>query len=94
MKKDIHPESMPVCFIDVSTGKKFYTWSTLKPKANKTREKEVKDGVEYTIHYFDVTSDSHPAFTGKKRFVDPAGRLEKFENKFRIRGRRTSPSSV
>ncbi|MDR1434830.1 MAG: type B 50S ribosomal protein L31 [Puniceicoccales bacterium] len=78
MKKDIHPEFHPVCFIDVSTKKKFLTVSTLHSK-----QREVIDGVEYHIIYRDVTSDSHPAYTGEKRFVDTAGRVEKFRSKFK-----------
>jgi large subunit ribosomal protein L31 len=82
VKKDIHPEVHPVCFIDVSTGKKFFTRAALRSK-----QKEVIDGVEYYVVYSDVTSDSHPVYTGEKRFVDTAGRVEKFNRKFsRTRG--------
>lgn len=77
MKKDIHPESVPTCFVDVSTGKQFLTRSTMK--SSKT---ESIDGVEYQVILRDVTMDSHPAFTGEKRFVDTAGRVEKFQTKF------------
>jgi len=80
MKKKIHPELNPVCFIDVSSGKKFFTRSTLKSKNT-----EMIDGVEYQVVLRDVTSDSHPAYTGEKRFVDTAGRVEKFQTKFRRR---------
>jgi large subunit ribosomal protein L31 len=78
MKKGIHPEFHPVCFVDVSTKKKFLTISTLRSK-----QKETIDGVEYELIYRDVTSDSHPAYTGEKRFVDTAGRVEKFQTKFK-----------
>lgn len=77
MKKDIHPEVYPVCFIDVATGKKFFAKSALKSK-----QKQTIDGIEYYIVYSDVTSDSHPVYTGEKRFVDTAGRVEKFNKKF------------
>ena len=80
MKQDIHPEYHPVCFVDVSTGKKFLTRSTAK-----SRQKETIEGVEYQVIVRDVTSDSHPVYTGEKRFVDTAGRVEKFQNKFRRR---------
>jgi len=43
------------------------------------------DGVEYQVVLRDVTADSHPAYTGEKRFVDTAGRVEKFQTKFRRR---------
>ncbi len=80
MKKEIHPEYNPVCFVDVSTGRKFLTKSTMRSK-----QKETIDGVEYFVVVRDVTSDSHPAYTGEKRFVDTAGRVERFQNKFRRR---------
>lgn len=69
-----------MCFVDVSTGKQFFTRSTMK--SSKT---ETIDGVEYQMVVRDVTSDSHPAYTGEKRFVDTAGRVEKFQSKFRRR---------
>ncbi|TVR49705.1 MAG: type B 50S ribosomal protein L31 [Puniceicoccaceae bacterium] len=78
MKSDIHPKSNPVCFIDVSTGKKMLTRSTVR-----SQRKETIDGQEYFVVLRDVTGDSHPAYTGEKRFVDTAGRVEKFTNKFR-----------
>jgi len=80
VRKEIHPDYHPVCFVDVSTGKKLLTRSTAKSK-----QKETIDGVEYHVIVRDVTSDSHPAYTGEKRFVDTAGRVEKFQNKFRRR---------
>jgi large subunit ribosomal protein L31 len=66
-----------VCFRDVSTGRKFLTRSTLRSK-----ETETIDGVEYFVFAREVTADSHPAYTGEKRFVDSAGRVEKFQSKF------------
>ena len=78
MKDKIHPAFNPVCFIDVSTGKKFLARSTMK-----SNRKEKIDGVEYFVVVRDVTADSHPAYTGEKRFVDTAGRVEKFQTKFR-----------
>jgi large subunit ribosomal protein L31 len=80
VKKDIHPKNYPACFIDVSTGKRFLTRSTAKSKKTETI-----NGIEYQVFMNDVTSDSHPAYTGEKRFVDTAGRVEKFQNKFRRR---------
>lgn len=77
MKKEGHPEYHPVCFVDVSTGRKFLTRSTMRSK-----QKESIEGVEYFVVVRDVTSDSHPAYTGEKRFVDSAGRVEKFKTKF------------
>lgn len=77
MKAEIHPKLNNVCFIDVSSGKKFLTKSVLS-----SDRKETIDGVEYNVVVRDITSDSHPAFTGEKRFVDTAGRVEKFQKKF------------
>lgn len=85
MKKNIHPDCKPVCFIDVSSGKQFLTLSAARFK--ETRE---IDGVSYGIVFCDVTADSHPAYTGIKRFVDTAGRVEKFQQRF---SRRVSSSS-
>jgi len=77
VKKEGHPDYHPVCFVDVSTNRKFLTRSTMRSK-----QKETIDGVEYNVVVRDVTSDSHPAYTGEKRFVDAAGRVEKFKTKF------------
>ena len=63
--------------MDVSTGRKFLTRSTMRSK-----QKDTIDGVEYYVVVRDVTSDSHPAYTGEKRFLDTAGRVEKFKTKF------------
>ena len=49
----------------------------------KSSKTEKIDGVEYFVVVRDVTSDSHPAYTGEKRFVDTAGRVERFQNKFK-----------
>lgn len=78
MKKDIHPTMNPVAFVDVSTGKRFLTESTM----SSSRKEEI-DGIEYHVIIRDVTSDSHPAYTGEKRLIDTAGRVEKFTSKFR-----------
>ncbi len=78
MKADIHPKLNNVCFLDVATGAKFLTRSTVK-----SSRKETIDGVEYQVISRDVTMDSHPAYTGEKRLVDTAGRIEKFSNKFK-----------
>ena len=78
MKEGIHPKTNLVCFRDVSSGKNFLTKSTIK-----SDRKETIDGVEYFVVVRDITMDSHPVYTGEKRFVDSAGRVEKFQNKFR-----------
>lgn len=77
MKDKIHPDYKPVCFVDVSTGARFLTRSTMRSK-----QVETIDSVEYQMIVRDITADSHPAYTGEKRFVDTAGRVEKFQKKF------------
>lgn len=78
MKAEGHPTLNNVCFLDVATGKRFLTKSTMK-----SARKENIDGVEYNVVIRDVTMDSHPAYTGEKRLVDTAGRVEKFTSKFK-----------
>lgn len=78
MKAEGHPTLNNVCFLDVATGKRFLTKSTMK-----SARKEKIDGQDYFIVLRDVTMDSHPAYTGEKRLVDTAGRVEKFTSKFK-----------
>ena len=78
MKAEGHPTLNNVCFLDVGTGKRFLTTSTMK-----SARKEQIDGKEYYVVIRDVTMDSHPAYTGEKRLVDTAGRVEKFTSKFK-----------
>ena len=78
MKPEGHPTLNNVCFLDVASGKRFLTKSTMK-----SRRKETIDGQEYFVVIRDVTMDSHPAYTGEKRLVDTAGRVEKFTSKFK-----------
>jgi len=77
VQEDIHPEQYPTCFVDVSTGAKFISRSTRKSKKT-----EIINGVEHQIRVCDITSDSHPVYTGKKTLVDTAGRIQKFTEKF------------
>lgn len=78
MKDQIHPEYRPVVFQDVSADVTFLTRSTIK--SNQTIEWE--DGKEYPLVRVDISSASHPFFTGKQKFVDTAGRVERFQRKF------------
>ncbi|HND62346.1 MAG TPA: type B 50S ribosomal protein L31 [Opitutaceae bacterium] len=78
MKAEGHPTLNNVCFLDIGTGRRFLTRSTMK-----SPRKENIDGVEYFVIARDVTMDSHPAYTGEKRIVDTAGRVEKFTSKFK-----------
>lgn len=76
MKKGIHPKVNPVVFIDTSCSVEFFTTSTLK--SEKTREVE---GVTYFEIPIEISSASHPFFTGKQVLVDTARRVEKFQEK-------------
>ena len=78
MKKDIHPDYHPVVFRDAGTGHSFLTKST----ASSDRTVEWEDGNEYPVVYVDISSASHPFYTGKQQFVDTLGRVEKFRKKF------------
>jgi len=76
MKKDIHPVSRPTIFIDTSCGVEFVADSTLKSDQTRT----VK-GVEYQVYNIEISSASHPFYTGKQILVDTARRVEKFQEK-------------
>ncbi len=78
MKNGIHPEYREVVFWDTSSDHKFISRSTHGSKEMITWE----DGKEYPVIKVEVSSASHPFFTGKKLFVDTAGRVEKFKNKY------------
>lgn len=78
MKEGIHPNYREVVFVDVSNGFKFITRSTLN-----TRETiKMDDGKEYPMFKLDVTSESHPFYTGAQQRIIETGRVEKFRQKF------------
>ena len=79
MKKDIHPkEYRKVIFKDFSADVAFMTKSCAPTKDTITWE----DGEEYPLIKLEISSASHPFFTGKMKFVDTAGRIDKFNKKF------------
>ncbi len=78
MKKDLHPAFRPVVFKDVSCDYELLTMSTMSSKETITW----KDGKEYPLVKVDISSDSHPFYTGKQRMVDTEGRAEKFRKKY------------
>jgi len=78
MKKDIHPVYREVVFLDTSSGFKFLTRSTIQAKDTIQWE----DGQEYPLIKVEISAASHPFYTGKKIFVDIAGRVEKFQQKY------------
>lgn len=78
MKKDIHPNYRPVVFQDASSDFAFLTRSTVS--TNDTIKWE--DGQEYPLVRVDVTSQSHPFYTGKQNILDSAGRVDRFRRKY------------
>jgi large subunit ribosomal protein L31 len=78
MKADIHPKYEEVLFLDVTNGQKFIIRSTLGGK-----EKMEHEGKSYPLFKCDVTSQSHPFYTGEQnKIVDTAGRVDRFNQKF------------
>jgi large subunit ribosomal protein L31 len=79
VKKDIHPkEYRPVVFQDKAADFSFLTQSTVKT----TKTIQWTDGKEYPVYTLEISSASHPFYTGKQKFVDSAGRIEKFQKKY------------
>ena len=78
MKKGVHPAYRPVVFQDISAGTSFLTRSTIETKDTVKWE----DGQEYPLVKVDISSSSHPFFTGKQTFIDTTGRLDRFSKKF------------
>lgn len=79
MKKDIHPDYREVVFLDTTSDYKFLTKSTIHTSETIKWE----DGNEYPLVKVEVSSASHPFYTGKKIFLDTAGRVEKFNKKYK-----------
>lgn len=78
MKPDIHPNYRPVVFMDASAEFSFLTRSTVE--TDETIEWE--DGKTYPLAKVDISSASHPFFTGQMKIVDTAGRVERFERRY------------
>ncbi|MBP6610737.1 MAG: type B 50S ribosomal protein L31 [Paludibacter sp.] len=82
MKTGIHPENYrTVVFKDMSNGDTFFSRSTVN-----TKETVEVDGVEYPVVKLDISSSSHPFYTGKSNLVDTAGRVDKFMTRYAKRG--------
>ncbi|WP_354530276.1 type B 50S ribosomal protein L31 [Nakamurella sp. UYEF19] len=84
MRKNIHPDYHAVVFRDSSTGDEFLTRST----ARSTATVEL-DGTSYPLIVADVTSASHPFWTGNARVVDTQGQVQKFHQRYGKRTRTT-----
>ena len=82
MKKEIHPEYGPVVFRDTSAGMAFLTRSTI------TSDKTVvwEDGRTYPVVDLDISSASHPFYTGRAKILDTAGQVEKFRRRYSSSG--------
>lgn len=77
MQRDIHPRYEPVVFRDRSTGTLFLTRSTA------TSEETVEyEGATYPVVNTDITSDSHPFWTGTAREIDTEGRVQRFRRRY------------
>ncbi|SFL87633.1 type B 50S ribosomal protein L31 [Salibacterium qingdaonense] len=80
MKQDIHPEFHKVVFMDSSTGFKFLSGST--KSSEETIEWE--DGNTYPLLKVEISSDSHPFYTGKQKLADTGGRIDRFKKKYNL----------
>lgn len=77
MKEGIHPKYQKVVFRDSSTGFMFLSGSTRT--SNETVEFE---GETYPVINVEISSDSHPFYTGRQKFVDAGGRVDRFRKKY------------
>ena len=82
MREGIHPEYRKVVFVDVSTGTEFVTRSTVR--ASKTREVEGEELPEVRV---EISSASHPFYTGTMREIDTAGKIERFRRRYQNQSR-------
>ena len=78
MKPEIHPEYHSVVFQDTSSGEMFLTRSTIET----SEMVEYSDGNSYPLAKVEISSASHPFFTGTMTIVDTAGRVERFERRY------------
>jgi large subunit ribosomal protein L31 len=84
MKKEIHPSNYrPVVFKDMSNEEVFISRSTINAK-----ETIEIDGVTYPLVKLEITSSSHPFYTGKQKLVDTAGRVDKFMSRYGNRNKK------
>jgi large subunit ribosomal protein L31 len=84
MKSDIHPAYNPVVFRDLASGVSFLTRST----ASSDKTVEWEDGNTYPLIEVEISSESHPFYTGKQRIMDTAGRVERFNARFKGFGKK------
>jgi large subunit ribosomal protein L31 len=90
MKNDIHPDNYrKVVFRDISVDKSWVSYSC----APSRETVEWEDGKEYPLVKLEISNESHPFFTGKMKFVDTAGRIDKFNKKFAKFAKPAAPSA-
>ncbi len=77
MKKDIHPEYREVLFHDTSVDEYFIINSTLS-----TSQTKEHNGKTYPYYQVEISSSSHPFYTGKQKIIDSGGRVQKFQERF------------
>lgn len=80
MKKDIHPAYRDVVFRDVSADFEVLTRSTVK-----TTDKTTYEGKEYPLFKVDISSASHPFYTGTQKIMDTEGRVDRFKKKYGLK---------
>lgn len=80
MKKDIHPDYRSVVFLDTTTGYQFLSGST---KA--TKETVEFEGETYPLIRVEISSDSHPFYTGRQKFTQADGRVDRFNKKYGLK---------
>jgi large subunit ribosomal protein L31 len=78
MKAGIHPEYREVVFQDVTSDFRFLTRSTLSSKESV----KWQDGNEYPLIKIDISSASHPFYTGQSKIMDTSGRIDKFKKRY------------
>ncbi len=87
MKKDIHPDTYrQVIFEDSTSGKRFLIGSTIETE--KTGKWE--DGKQYPVFQVEISSASHPFYTGQSKVIDTAGRVDKFKKRAAAKGSKAS----
>ena len=88
MKKNIHPKIRPVLFRDSSNGASYIALSTVE-----TKEKAEYENKEYPLCEVEISSASHPFYTGTQQLVDTAGRVERFNRRYNVNARNQSGAS-
>lgn len=86
MQNEIHPEYRNIVFEDAGAGFRILTRSTM----SSSQTTKWEDGQEYPVVQVDISSASHPFYTGKQKIIDTAGRVDRFERKY---GKRRTPAA-